>query len=105
MVVFSVGIVLFEMLQRPPDTQTERIITLKKLRSDVEFPEDFCSEISAQQKALAKKLIGWMLKMNPCERPTVDVILQAEIIPMVDYEEDEFQATLFLFESMTTTFF
>lgn len=85
------GIVLFEMLYKPPKTATERFIVLQNLRNRCEFPEDFCSKITQQQKAIAKKLISWMLKINPRERPTVDILLQSEIIPLVDYREDEFQ--------------
>lgn len=83
------------MLYKPTETATERFIILQNLRNRCEFPENFCIEITQQHKSIAKKLITWMLKMNPAERPTVDTLLQSEMIPLVDYGEDEFQVIFY----------
>ncbi|KAH7726002.1 RWD domain containing protein [Aphelenchoides avenae] len=89
--VYSLGIVLFEMFYRPPETVTERYSTLQVLRTSLAFPEDFGADVTQKQKATAKKLISMMLKSHPQERPSVDALLQSEMIPMVQFEEDDFQ--------------
>lgn len=79
------------MFYRPPETVTERYSTLQVLRTSLAFPEDFGADVTQKQKATAKKLISMMLKSHPQERPSVDALLQSEMIPMVQFEEDDFQ--------------
>ncbi|KAI1722983.1 protein kinase domain-containing protein [Ditylenchus destructor] len=89
--VFSVGVVLFEMFMEPLPTATERIMVLQNLRNRLEFPENFGEKLTQQNRSRSQKLIQWMLKPDPNDRPSVDTLLQSELIPLVVYEEDEFQ--------------
>lgn len=85
------GVVLFEMFMEPLPTATERIMVLQNIRNRLEFPENFGEKLTQQNRSRSQKLIGWMLKPDPNDRPSVDTLLQSELIPLVVYEEDEFQ--------------
>ena len=68
----------------------ERISTLKALKQDISFPEDFGQDYD---RNLAKKFIHWMLQEKAENRPTVDVILEDERIS-VDVDEQMIQVRL-----------
>ncbi|KAL3989303.1 Protein kinase domain family protein [Acanthocheilonema viteae] len=89
--VYSLGIVLFEMFYRPLLPGMERIAIIKNLRGSVHFPSDFGIGILEIHQKAVKKLIKWMLEIKPDDRPSVQMLLDSDRIPVAEIEENDFQ--------------
>ncbi|CAG9537016.1 unnamed protein product [Cercopithifilaria johnstoni] len=89
--VYSLGIVLFEMFYRPLLPGMERITVIKNLRGSGHFPSDFGTGILEIHQKTAKKLIKWMLEIKPDDRPSVQILLGSDRIPVAEIEENDFQ--------------
>ncbi|VDK81407.1 unnamed protein product, partial [Onchocerca ochengi] len=89
--VYSLGIVLFEMFYRPLLPGMERIAVIKNLRGSGHFPSDFGTGILEIHQKAAKKLIKWMLEIQPDDRPSVQMLLESDRIPVAEIEENDFQ--------------
>ncbi|KAE9552500.1 hypothetical protein FO519_004280 [Halicephalobus sp. NKZ332] len=90
--VYSVGIVLFEMFFRPLPIGMERLDILQHLRNQLIFPDDFGLQLTDNQRGNLKKLISWMMNLDPEKRPMVKVLLQHDLVPFVESEESDFQS-------------
>uniref|UniRef100_A0A1I7VP68 non-specific serine/threonine protein kinase n=1 Tax=Loa loa TaxID=7209 RepID=A0A1I7VP68_LOALO len=89
--VYSLGVVLFEMFYRPLLPGMERIAVIKNLRGSGHFPSDFGNGILEIHQKAAKKLIKWMLEIQPDDRPSVQILLDSDRIPVAEIEENDFQ--------------
>ncbi|VBB25904.1 unnamed protein product [Acanthocheilonema viteae] len=94
--VYSLGIVLFEMFYRPLLPGMERIAIIKNLRGSVHFPSDFGIGILEIHQKAVKKLIKWMLEIKPDDRPSVQMLLDSDRIPVAEIEENDFQKVIFV---------
>ncbi|VIO88081.1 Uncharacterized protein BM_BM7162 [Brugia malayi] len=89
--VYSLGIVLFEMFYRPLLPGMERIAVIKNLRGSGHFPSDFGAGMLEIHQKAAKKLIKWMLEIQADDRPSVQILLESDRIPVAEIEENDFQ--------------
>ncbi|VDN04109.1 unnamed protein product [Thelazia callipaeda] len=89
--VYSLGIVLFEMFYRPLLPGMERIVTIRNLRNSGLFPLDFGSGILEVHQKASKKIIKWMLEMQPDDRPSIQNLLESDRVPVAEIEDDDFQ--------------
>ena len=58
------------MFFEPPHTQTERLVVLQNFRKTGEFPSDFATAVSHQNRTAAKKTVIWMTQHDSVQRPT-----------------------------------
>ncbi|VDN44589.1 unnamed protein product [Gongylonema pulchrum] len=79
------------MFYRPLLPGMERIATIKILRSCAHFPSDFASGLLEIHQRAVKKLIKWMLELQPEDRPSVQNLLDSDRVPVVEIEENDFQ--------------
>jgi serine/threonine protein kinase len=89
--IYSVGIVLFEMILKPPETRTERVVCLENLRKEMTFPSNFLEHIPEKQQNSAKTIVEWCLKQDPIERPSATQLLDCGLLPHITTDEDRFQ--------------
>uniref|UniRef100_A0A915PPF6 non-specific serine/threonine protein kinase n=1 Tax=Setaria digitata TaxID=48799 RepID=A0A915PPF6_9BILA len=89
--VYSLGIVLFEMFYRPLLPGMERIAIIKNLRGSGHFPSDFGNGILEVHQKAVKKLIKWMLEIQPEDRPSVQILIGSDRIPVAEIEDNDFQ--------------
>ncbi|KAH0562864.1 eIF-2-alpha kinase GCN2-like isoform X1 [Cotesia glomerata] len=76
--IYSLGIILFEMSYRPPDTKMERVTILQKVRSkEIILPPDMTETEMPHQT----RLLRWLLNHDPSQRPTAQELLSSEYLP------------------------
>jgi eukaryotic translation initiation factor 2-alpha kinase 4 len=73
--MYSLGIVLFEMVHQPFSTGMERVRQIMQLRDKGEM-----SDISPAFDSL-KKMIASLINKEPSKRPSADELLQSSMIP------------------------
>jgi len=110
--IFSLGIILFEMLSPPFSTYMERALTLARLRGDTwlqrgaaapagvaeggvtdgvepdegRFPPTFGKDGDVPDKA--KQLLLWCLMNNSADRPSAEQLLKSDLLPRkIELEE------------------
>eukprot|EP00588_Corethron_pennatum_P014419 CAMPEP_0194277742 /NCGR_PEP_ID=MMETSP0169-20130528/9981_1 /TAXON_ID=218684 /ORGANISM="Corethron pennatum, Strain L29A3" /LENGTH=1501 /DNA_ID=CAMNT_0039021777 /DNA_START=51 /DNA_END=4557 /DNA_ORIENTATION=+ len=110
--IFSLGIILFEMLSPPFSTYMERALTLTRLRGDTwlqrgvaapvsvaeggatdcaepdegRFPPNFGKDGDVPDKA--KRLLLWCLMNNSADRPSAEQLLKSDLLPRkIELEE------------------
>lgn len=91
--IYSLGIVLFEMILKPRESRSERIKCLEDLRSQLSMPEDFFNYLPENQQN-ASSIIKWCLSDNPEERPSASELLSSNKLPNIISEEDRFHKTI-----------
>ncbi|KAF2900563.1 hypothetical protein ILUMI_05634 [Ignelater luminosus] len=83
--MYSLGIILFEMCYQKPETESERITVLMRLRDErIFFPSNFNSIAFSKEQEIIKKL----LNHNVEDRPTSKQLLR-NIPPIVEEEKQE----------------
>jgi serine/threonine protein kinase len=92
--IYSLGIVLFEMILKPPDSRSERIKCLEALRSQLIMPDDYFKYLPESQQSNASSIIKWCLSDNPEERPSASELLSSNKLPNIISEEDRFHKTI-----------
>ncbi|CAD6209191.1 GSCOCG00003773001-RA-CDS [Cotesia congregata] len=86
--IYSLGIILFEMCCKPPDTKMERVTILQKVRSkEIILPPDMTETEMPHQT----HLLRWLLNHDPNQRPTAQELLTSEYLPPPLLEEAELQ--------------
>ncbi|KAL5008543.1 hypothetical protein ScPMuIL_014124 [Solemya velum] len=89
--IYSLGIILFEMIYKLLPTGMERVKVLGNLRmKEIKFPDDFDFESLDKQEQLLRML----LDHDPAKRPTSKELLQSEFIPPSQMEEAELNEIL-----------
>lgn len=91
--MYSLGILLFEMCYRF-STKMERVIVLSQIRSTEKYPPDFEKD---EKFAIVRKLVKWLLKRTPDDRPTAMELLNGKLMPadaIQDNYIDKVSATL-----------
>ncbi|ALC47839.1 Gcn2 [Drosophila busckii] len=90
--MYTLGIILFEMVQPPFDTSMERAQTIMALRSSsIVIPEDMLQE-SKYEKTV--KMLRWLLNHDPEQRPTAEELLASDLVPPPQLEANELQEML-----------
>jgi hypothetical protein len=109
--MYALGIIFFEMW-RPFSSGMERAIELGKLRSTGLVPTEFVplhttatsdgqpasAASSAMERENIRKIIEWLLKVDPNERPTAADLLKSGLIPL-KIEDEYIESAL---KTMTT---
>ncbi|XP_057339268.1 eIF-2-alpha kinase GCN2-like isoform X1 [Microplitis mediator] len=86
--IYSLGIILFEMCYKPPETKMERVTILQKVRSkEIILPFDMTETEMPHQI----HLLRWLLNHDPNQRPTAQELLTSEYLPPPLLEEAELQ--------------
>ncbi|XP_034940000.1 eIF-2-alpha kinase GCN2 [Chelonus insularis] len=86
--IYSLGIILFEMCYKPPETKMERVTILQNVRSkDITLPSDMIETDMSHQI----HLLRWLLNHDPSQRPTAQELLASEYLPPPLLEEAELQ--------------
>ncbi|XP_057337358.1 eIF-2-alpha kinase GCN2-like [Microplitis mediator] len=86
--IYSLGIILFEMCYKPPETKMERVTILQKVRSkEIILPSDMTETEMPHQI----HLLRWLLNHDPSQRPTAQELLTSEYLPPPLLEEAELQ--------------
>lgn len=75
--IYSLGIILFEMCSKPFETGMERLVTIKELRENGNFPSGF--EKYAPVNLI--RIISWLTQKNPEHRPSAVQLLNSELMP------------------------
>ncbi|KAI6176879.1 Protein kinase domain-containing protein [Aphelenchoides bicaudatus] len=86
--IYSTGIVLFEMILKPPESRSERVSCLERLRNEFVMPDNYLKYLPEEQQQCATAIIKWCLHENPEERPSASELLQSELLPVTISEED-----------------
>ncbi|XP_053597079.1 eIF-2-alpha kinase GCN2 [Microplitis demolitor] len=86
--IYSLGIILFEMCYKPPETKMERVTILQKVRSkEIILPSDMTETEMPHQI----HLLRWLLNHDPSQRPTAQELLTSEYLPPPLLVEAELQ--------------
>lgn len=91
--IYSVGIVLFEMIMKPPNCQSERIACLERLRTEMIMPSDYLTYLPENQHQSADSIVKWCLNENSEERPSASELLESNLLPQIISEEDKFHVS------------
>eukprot|EP01122_Echinamoeba_exundans_P017826 TRINITY_DN9778_c0_g1_i1.p1 TRINITY_DN9778_c0_g1~~TRINITY_DN9778_c0_g1_i1.p1 ORF type:complete len:1557 (+),score=338.20 TRINITY_DN9778_c0_g1_i1:220-4890(+) len=75
--MYSLGILLFEMVYRF-STKMERVIVLSQIRNSETYPPDFEND---EKFASVRKVVRWLLKRSPDDRPTAMELLNGKLMP------------------------
>lgn len=67
--MYSLGIILFELVYSPFKTDMERIIAISNLRKNVELPQDFDERVGTVAKKARKMILG-LTSHKPSDRPS-----------------------------------
>ncbi|XP_055375008.1 eIF-2-alpha kinase GCN2 [Condylostylus longicornis] len=87
--MYTLGIILFEMSHPPFETAMERIKTILDLRSkNIVLPEKILKNPRYDQNV---KIIQWLLKHDPSQRPAAEELLLSDLMPPAQLETSELQ--------------
>eukprot|EP01034_Spumella_vulgaris_P037927 gene37927-46800_t len=82
--MFSLGIILFEMIHKPFDTAMERFLTLQDLRTKGILPSDV-THIGTED---LRTIVLWLVQQDPHKRPSANELLASPLISLrVDTDE------------------
>jgi serine/threonine protein kinase/histidyl-tRNA synthetase len=85
--MFSFGVVLFELFHPPFTTAMERGRTIARLRATEGKPAGMPDSFVKGSPDAVVKLLAWLLRLNPSERPTAKEVLSSPLLPRrVDVE-------------------
>ncbi|KZT51783.1 kinase-like protein [Calocera cornea HHB12733] len=73
--MFSLGIVFFEMVQGPFNTEQERYAVIQSLRDNLSFP------IVWTNTPNQRKIVEWLLNHDPSKRPMPNDLLRSGLLP------------------------
>jgi serine/threonine protein kinase/histidyl-tRNA synthetase len=76
--MFSLGIILFEMLHPPFTTLMERVVTLSDVRERQHLPQGFSERVGPN----AVRVILWLIRSDPTNRPSAQELLQSPLLPL-----------------------
>jgi translation initiation factor 2-alpha kinase 4 len=92
--IYSIGIVLFEMIMKPADSRSERIVILERLRNEIVMPAEYLNYLPENQRNNADSIIRWCLSDSPEQRPSATELLQSNRLPQIISEDDRFHKTI-----------
>ncbi|CAD5215918.1 unnamed protein product [Bursaphelenchus okinawaensis] len=89
--IYSAGVVLFEMIQKPIDTGFERVKVLENLTKSFILTDNFFDHLPQTHHNSAERLLKWCLLHDPKDRPSATEVLTSGLIPHITSAEDSFQ--------------
>lgn len=81
------------MIMKPPESRSERVSCLERLRNELTMPIDYLNYLPEKQRDSADSIIKWCLREHPEERPSASELLQSDLLPQIISEEDKFLKT------------
>ncbi|XP_017089364.2 eIF-2-alpha kinase GCN2 isoform X1 [Drosophila bipectinata] len=90
--MYTLGIILFEMVQPPFDTSMERASTIMALRNvSINIPDAMLKDPKYEKTI---KMLRWLLSHDPAQRPTAEELLISDLVPPAQLEANELQEML-----------